>query len=52
MMGSGAGRGGAGGDGDEHQTWLTEDEDVWGANADVPPAGGVLNTEHRYSEGY
>ncbi|MDT5024548.1 MAG: hypothetical protein QOE61_974 [Micromonosporaceae bacterium] len=46
----GAGRGamGAGGHGgggghapdDEHGTWLTEDEDVWGANSGAPP--GVL----------
>ncbi|MEO3787016.1 hypothetical protein ABGB12_27140 [Actinocorallia sp. B10E7] len=36
----GARGGGAGGDGEEHTrtTWLSEDEEVWGGDADVPPA--------------
>lgn len=36
MGGHGAGRGE--GDGDEHSTWLKEDEDVWGGD-DAPPSG-------------
>jgi hypothetical protein len=52
MMGGGVpGRGGAG-SGDARDTWLTEDEDVWGADTDAAPAGGVLGPDHRYGEGY
>jgi uncharacterized protein YukE len=38
MMG-GAGHGAGGhGSGDEHETWLTEDEDPWGGDSDAPPS--------------
>jgi hypothetical protein len=38
-MPMGAGHGAGGGDEEEHErtTWLTEDEDVWGANGDAAP---------------
>jgi hypothetical protein len=41
MMGGGHGRGGSG---DERETWLTEDENVWGAVPGVAP-GIVLGRE-------
>jgi len=39
MMLGGARGGGTADGGEEHlrSTWLSEDEDVWGADADVPP---------------
>jgi hypothetical protein len=47
MMGGG---GGGGGQEAEHQTWLVEDEDVWGAREgeSAPPViGGSLSCVHR-----
>jgi hypothetical protein len=36
MMGGGHGAGGEGG-GNDHSTWLQEDEDVWGTDSDAAP---------------
>lgn len=38
MMGGGGGRGGHGGAEDGRETWLTEDEDPWGADDDSNPS--------------
>jgi hypothetical protein len=38
MMGGAGGHGGQeAGDGDEHSTWLNEDEDIWGSDTDAAP---------------
>ena len=39
MMGGGQGAGAHASE-DGHDTWLTEDEDVWGGDNDVPPMLG------------
>jgi hypothetical protein len=37
VPGAGGAHGGAG-EGEDHTTWLEEDDDVWGTDSDAPPS--------------